>query len=105
MKQGCPGGGEFAPLWIAAISAHCFIPVSLGVLKRRKAWLLRDAGAEAGAEGSCRRFAHEAGEMNCLAPLLKARFKITADSFIYSAQCLLLRNQWFPVFSGNKISY
>jgi hypothetical protein len=37
-------------------------------------------------------FAQEAGEMNCPAPLPKAKFKNAADSFIYSAQCLLLRN-------------
>jgi hypothetical protein len=49
-------------------------------------------GADAGTGSFCRRFAHEAGEMNCPAPLLKAKFKIIADSFIYSAQCLLLRN-------------
>jgi hypothetical protein len=71
----------------------------------RKALLLRDVAADAGAGDFCRRSAHEAGEMNCPAPLPKAKFKITADSFIYSAQCLLLRNQWFIVFSGNKISY
>jgi hypothetical protein len=58
----------------------------------RKALLLRDVAADAGAGDFCRRSAHEAGEMNCPAPLPKAKFKITADSFIYSAQCLLLRN-------------
>jgi hypothetical protein len=49
-------------------------------LKRRRALLVQDVVA--GAGGFCRCFAHEAGEMNCPAPPLKAKFKITADSFI-----------------------
>jgi hypothetical protein len=76
MNQRLPDSGEFAPLSIAAISTLGFILISLGVLKRRKALQSRDAGAEAGAEGSCRCFAHEAGEMNCLAPVPKAKFKL-----------------------------
>jgi len=58
----------------------------------RKSLPLRDVEADAGVEGLCWRFAQEAGEMNCPAPLPKAKFKNAADSFIYSAQCLLLRN-------------
>jgi hypothetical protein len=48
-------------------------------LKRRKAvgrksLLLRDFESDADVGGFCRRFAHEAGEMNCPAPLPKAKF-------------------------------